>query len=70
MFTSVDGGAWNTATAGGDLQSVALQLYVGTSGISPGFQYFDGGLFKMFFSKTIPADLDDQLANIDTAMRA
>lgn len=70
MYTSVDGGAWSTPTAGGDLQSVALQLHVGTSGISPGFQYFDGGLFKLFFMNAVPSDLDDQLANIDEAMRA
>lgn len=70
MYTSVDGGAWTTPTAGGDVQSLAVQLHVGTCGISVGFQYFDGGIFKLFFSKTIPADLDDQLENIDAAMRA
>lgn len=69
MYTSVNGGAWSTPTAGGDVSVVTTQLWVGTSGISPGFQYFNGGIFKMFFSKTIPADLDAQLANIDAAMR-
>lgn len=69
MYTSVNGGAWSTPTAGGDMENVTTQLWVGTSGISPGFQYFNGGIFKMFFSKTIPADLDDQLENIDAAMR-